>query len=115
MGGNVRLDAHEGTTETVLPAESVDITERRWPRSPQPVDAEYQLRGVDGLTTRTDRGYGRQLRGCRAELVGDWPDTTSAVTDIRTGQTCAFRGSTGRACQTHGLSGRRHRTGQPTA
>jgi hypothetical protein len=77
-----RVDTHVGGVETVLPAESIDITEHCWPRAPEPVDAEayadYQRRGFEGLAPEGD------LYGCRAELVGDWPDTTVELHCVHT-------------------------------
>lgn len=94
----LRLDAHDGQVESVLPAESVDITEHCWPLCPKPVEtdsyAEYQRGRFNGLADHAEklrrafedsdsaafdgnaeRASGNRLRSVRVELSEAWPDT----------------------------------------
>lgn len=96
----LRIDARSGRVETTLLADSVDITDVCRSLPPEPPDADsyatHQQRSFDGLarygeklrrafedgdTMAFDGGsaedaLGNDLRSCRAELVGHWPDTT---------------------------------------
>lgn len=82
----LRVHAPTGQVGTVLPAESVEITEQCWPLPPKPPDAdsyaEYQRRKLDTAlpptspNSETPREGADGLRSCRAELAGSWPDTT---------------------------------------
>lgn len=93
----ISLDAEDGSPGTALSTESVEITERCWPLSPEPVEAdsyaEFQRRSFDGLAEHAektrrafedgdttalagdDRVFNTDLRGLHTELVGQWPNT----------------------------------------
>lgn len=93
----IRVDARDGKVETMWSPESVEMTEWCWSLSSQPVEAdayaEYQRRSFDGLAEYAEkmrrayedgdtaasygdnRVFNTDLRGLRAELVGQWPDT----------------------------------------
>lgn len=95
----MRLDAHTGHIATTLPGDSLDITPHCRPLPPEPPEtssyvgyhrhsfeglaayAERLRRALeDGDTTalegRADRALGHELRSCRVESTGHWPDTT---------------------------------------
>jgi hypothetical protein len=85
-----RIDTRTNHIETPVPADSVEITDRRWPRPPKPVEAdsyaEYQRRQFDNLDTYwqpVDGGPPKPLatgmRDCRSELAGTWPETVVRI------------------------------------
>lgn len=85
-----RIDTRDGSTETLVPADSVDITAHCWPLPEKPADAdsyaEYQRGQFDGLDAYWRPQSGGPLRplaeglgDCRSELVGTWPDTAVRI------------------------------------
>ena len=66
------IDARDGSLTTLMPADTVDITEGCWPLPLEPVDAdsyaEYQRNNFEGLAASG-------MTDCRTELVGAWPET----------------------------------------
>lgn len=95
----MRLDARTGHIATTLPGDALDITAHCRPLPPKPPETDsyvdYQRRSFDGLASyaerlrhafeegdttvldgRADHALGRELRSCRVESTGHWPDTT---------------------------------------
>lgn len=72
----LRLAPVNSQSETVLAADSLEITEHCWPRSAKPVEADsyarHQLEAFEGLRIA---GVGE----VSAELIGAWPHTAIRV------------------------------------
>ena len=86
----LRVRAADGFVETVLAADSVDVTDHCWPLPPAPIDADDyaaywrdRLTDLDHYWTHADGHRGPLTGGLgnsRVEVVGTWPDTQLHVT-----------------------------------
>ena len=86
----LRIDVGTGEVESVVAADSVDVTDLCWPMGEPPIDANdyaafwrQRLSGLKAFWTGQDgtvRPLSEGLSDSRVDIVGTWPDTCLHVT-----------------------------------